>query len=98
MTNYSIVIRTLGTGGGKYQRLLDSIKSQTIQPKHIFVFIAEGYELPAEQIGTEEFIYTRKGVTVISDSFSFSYNMSFTLVALLPAVCRRLQLLLHAGT
>ena len=62
MTNYSIVIRTLGTGGGKYQRLLDSIKSQTIQPKHIFVFIAEGYELPAEQIGTEEFIYTRKGM------------------------------------
>ena len=38
MTNYSIVIRTLGTGRGKYQRLLDSIKSQTIQPKHIFVF------------------------------------------------------------
>lgn len=59
--NYSIVIRTLGTGGGKYQQLLDSIKAQTLQPKHLLVFIAEGYELPPQQLGTEEFVYTRKG-------------------------------------
>lgn len=61
-SNYSIVIRTLGTGGDKYQQLLDSIKSQTLQPKHVLVFIAEGYQLPPEQLGTEEFIYTRKGM------------------------------------
>lgn len=60
--NYSIVIRTLGTGGVKYQQLLDSIKSQTLQPKHLLVFIADGYELPPEQLGTEEFVYTRKGM------------------------------------
>ena len=60
--SYSIVIRTLGKGGGKYQQLLNSIKSQTIQPKHLLVFIADGYNLPPEQLGTEEFIYTRKGM------------------------------------
>ena len=60
--SYSIVIRTLGKGGGKYQQLLNSKKSQTIQPKHLLVFIADGYNLPPEQLGTEEFIYTRKGM------------------------------------
>lgn len=60
--SYSIVIRTLGTAGSKYQQLLDSIKSQSLQPKHLLVFIADGYQLPPEQLGTEEFIYTRKGM------------------------------------
>lgn len=60
--SYSIVIRTLGTGGKKYQSLLDSIRSQTWQPNHVLVFIAEGYPLPQEQLGTEKFIYTRKGM------------------------------------
>ena len=59
---YSIVIRTLGKGGVKYQQLLDAIKYQTCKPKHIFIFIADGYPLPPEQIGTEEFIYTHKGM------------------------------------
>ena len=59
---YCVAIRTLGTAGEKYQMLLDSIKEQTIQPKHIFVHIAEGYELPKETIGIEEYIRTPKGM------------------------------------
>lgn len=59
---YSVAIRTLGTAGEKYQKLLDSIKEQTIQPKHIFVYIAKGYELPKETIGMEEYIITPKGM------------------------------------
>ena len=59
---YSVAIRTLGTAGEKYQKLLDSIKEQTIRPKHIFVHIAEGYELPKETIGIEEYIRTPKGM------------------------------------
>lgn len=59
---YSIVIRTLGQGGKKYQALLDSIKSQTIQPNNIYVIIADGYSLPEERIGSEKFIYTKKGM------------------------------------
>lgn len=62
MQDYCVAIRTLGTAGEKYQRLLDSIKEQTIQPKHIFVYIAEGYELPKETIGIEEYIRTPKGM------------------------------------
>lgn len=59
---YSVVIRTLGTGGQKYKKLLDSIKRQSCQPVHLYVIIAEGYELPHERVGIEEFIYTKKGM------------------------------------
>ena len=60
--DYCVAIRTLGTAGEKYQKLLDSIKEQTIQPKHIFVYIAEGYALPKETIDIEEYIRTPKGM------------------------------------
>lgn len=59
---YSAIIRTLGTGGEKYQRLLDSLKSQTQPPEHIYVVMAHGYDLPPQRIGTEEFVYTDKGM------------------------------------
>ena len=60
--DYCVAIRTLGTAGEKYQTLLNSLKAQTIQPKHIFVYIAEGYDLPKETIGIEEYIRTQKGM------------------------------------
>ncbi len=60
--SYAVVIRTLGLGGEKYQALLNSIKEQTIQPKHLYVVIADGYPLPKEQLGIEEFLYTKKGM------------------------------------
>lgn len=62
MISYTVVIRTLGTAGDKYQQLLDSIKRQTIQPEKILVYIAEGYSLPKETIGREEYIYVKKGM------------------------------------
>lgn len=40
---YSIAIRTLGTGGDNYRRLLRSITAQTVQPERVVVYIAEGY-------------------------------------------------------
>ena len=62
MCKYSIVVRTLGYGGSKYQALLDSIAKQTIAPEHIYVIIADGYDLPKESIGTEEYVYSKKGM------------------------------------
>lgn len=59
---YSVAIRTLGTGGEKYRATLDSIAAQTRQPQHIYVVIADGYALPPERLGTEEFVRTRKGM------------------------------------
>lgn len=59
---YSVVIRTLGKAGGKYQRMLDSLKLQTILPKEIIIYIAEGYDLPKETIGIEKYVYVRKGM------------------------------------
>lgn len=59
---YSVAIRTLGKAGEKYQRMLDSLKNQTIQPKAIYVYIADGYPIPEETIGKEKYIYTKKGM------------------------------------
>ena len=60
--NYTAVIRTLGTAGEKYQILLDSLNRQTVQPSKILVYIAEGYAIPKETIGKEQYIYVKKGM------------------------------------
>lgn len=59
---YTAVIRTLVTAGEKYQQLLDSLRAQTIAPQAIIVYIAEGYPLPKETIGTEHYVYVKKGM------------------------------------
>ena len=59
---YTAVIRTLGTAGAKYQQLLDSLQAQSVAPKAIIVYIAEGYPLPKETIGTERYVYVKKGM------------------------------------
>lgn len=59
---YTAVIRTLGKAGDKYQRLLDSLCAQTLRPEKILVYIADGYPLPKESCGQEEYIYVRKGM------------------------------------
>lgn len=61
--NYTAVIRTLGTSGSKYQTLLNSLNKQTVQPSKILVYIAEGYALPQETIGKEQYIFVKKGMT-----------------------------------
>ena len=60
--NYTAVIRTLGTAGEKYQQLLDSLASQSVQPNEIIVYIAEGYPLPKETIGKERYVCVKKGM------------------------------------
>ena len=60
--DYTVVIRTLGTAGEYYQRTLDSLKSQTVQPNAILIYIAEGYSIPKETIGVEQYIYVKKGM------------------------------------
>lgn len=60
--SYTVAIRTLGTAGEKYQKLLNSLERQTISPESINVYIAEGYPLPKETIGTEKYKYVKKGM------------------------------------
>lgn len=59
---YTAVIRTLGTAGDKYQQLLNSLNAQTVLPQAIIVYIAEGYPLPKGTIGTEQYVYVKKGM------------------------------------
>ena len=59
---YCVAIRTLGTAGDAYQRELDALAKQSVQPKRILVYIAEGYALPKETIGRETYIRCPKGM------------------------------------
>ncbi len=59
---YTAVIRTLGTAGEKYQALLDSLMQQTVRPKAIIVYIAEGYPKPKETVGVEQYVWVKKGM------------------------------------
>ncbi|EIY26947.1 glycosyltransferase [Phocaeicola dorei] len=59
---YSVAVRTLGTGGKSYQKMLDSLKTQTIRPSAIIVYIADGYPLPKETVGLEQYVYVKKGM------------------------------------
>lgn len=60
--NYTAVIRTLGKAGKKYQVLLDSLCTQTLQPEAIIVYIAEGYPIPKETCGQEQYVFVKKGM------------------------------------
>lgn len=59
---YTAVIRTLGTAADKYQRELNSLCAQSIPPKEIFVYIADGYAIPKQTCGREQYIYVKKGM------------------------------------
>lgn len=60
--DYTIVVRTLGTAGESFQKTLDSIQLQTIPPFAVLIYIAEGYPIPKETIGIEEYHYVPKGM------------------------------------
>lgn len=60
--NYSVVIRTIGKAGEKYQALLDSIDALEPKPQEVIVVLPEGYELPKEQLGYERFCFSKKGM------------------------------------
>lgn len=60
--DYSICIRTLGTAGDKYIKLLDSIKRLNIQPKEVLMVIPHGYEVPKYSIGIEKIVRSDKGM------------------------------------
>lgn len=62
--SYSVAIRTLGTAGEKYVKLMDSIQKLEPQPKEVIVVIPEGYVEPSYQIGIEKFVRTPKGMII----------------------------------
>lgn len=63
MISYSVAIRTLGTAGEKYEKLLDAIQKQTIKPEKIVVVLPEGYKPPEyPKWGGVEYVYSKKGI------------------------------------
>lgn len=62
LPSYSIAIRTLGTAGETFRKELESICAQTVQPDRVMVYIAEGHERPIFTVGTEEYVWVKKGM------------------------------------
>lgn len=60
--DYSVVIRTTGKAGAKYEQLLKSITSLEPQPKAVIVVLPEGYALPNERLGWESYYFCQKGM------------------------------------
>ena len=62
IVTYSIAIRTLGTTGEKFRKELESFCAQTVPPKQVMIYIAEGYERPEFTVGPEEYVWVTKGM------------------------------------
>lgn len=62
MFTYSIAIRTLAINSDVLRRELECILYQIRQPEKVVVYIAEGYERPAVQVGKEEYVWVKKGM------------------------------------
>ncbi len=60
--SFSVVIRTIGKAGEKYQRLLDSVAALEPKPQEVIVVLPEGYDLPKEKLGTERYCFSEKGM------------------------------------
>ena len=61
MFNYSVVIRTLGNAGEKYQRMLQAIANQSVSPTEVIVVIPHGHT-PDHTLGHERIIHSGKGM------------------------------------
>ena len=61
LLKYSVAIRTLGKSGIAYETLIRCLKSQTIPPQKIVVYLAEGYDLPPK-VDNEIIVYCKKGM------------------------------------
>ncbi|MBR1667176.1 MAG: glycosyltransferase [Bacteroidaceae bacterium] len=59
---YSIAIRTLGKNPDVLKQELESIMRQTVQPQKVIVYIAEGYDRPDFCVGTEQYVWVKKGM------------------------------------
>ena len=62
--DYSVVIRTTGKAGEKYQRLLESVACLEPAPREVIVVLPEGYDLPEEQLGWETFYFCPRGMVI----------------------------------
>lgn len=62
MLTYSIAIRTIGKSGEYFRQELESIALQTVPPERVIVYIACGYARPDYTIGTEEYVWVKKGM------------------------------------
>lgn len=64
MIDYSVAIRTLGTAGEKYRKLMDSVAALIPRPKEVIVVLPKGNSAPEYQIGCEKFVYSPRGMII----------------------------------
>ena len=62
--DYSVVFRTLGQGGSKYEALVQSINRQTILPREVVIVIPDGYSVPEVHAMNERIVRSEKGMVI----------------------------------
>lgn len=62
MIDYSVVIRTTGNAGEKYEKLLDSIQKLIPKPKEVIVVLPIGNDYPNTKVGVETFYFAPRGM------------------------------------
>ncbi len=62
MLTYSVAIRTLGRSPNTLRKELVSLHAQTVKPKEIIIYIAQGCQRPDFTIGIEQYVFTDKGM------------------------------------
>ena len=70
--SYSVAVRTVGTAGEKYIKLMDSIARQVIQPEQVIVVLPIGCRVPEKYLGIETYLFSTKGM-VMQRLFSLKY-------------------------
>lgn len=62
MLTYSVAIRTQGTSGELLRQELESIKSQSVKPEKVIIYLAEGYTPPDFRVSDEVYVSVKKGM------------------------------------
>lgn len=62
--DYSVIIRTTGKAKEKYRKLLESISKLEPLPQKVIVVLPVGTGLPEEQLGWEDYYYSKKGMVI----------------------------------
>ena len=62
---YTVVIRTLGKAGDKFEKEIRSLALQSVAPRKILAYIAEGYEIPRFE-GDDDVIWIRSSKGMVT--------------------------------
>lgn len=62
MLTYSVAIRTLGLAHASLWRVLEGVLAQSVRPREVIVYIAEGAPVPVWRVANERYVRVERGM------------------------------------